>query len=219
MPRGTDESTSKTYFKITYENNDKDNGRPYFAEQKKVNGDWKGVSDDKFLEGHVIGIKKDQYEYRGKPQYTFEIIIDGGDETYALQLNYGYFTRNILNSIAAIDDLGKTKLKLDIYRNKDGFVTVAVKNTTNNPEGEKTEWLLDHTKLPKNGTEKWLDSFTYFIDAIADNLPKPVEGLSQDVEMDAPMQVPENVEKLADAIDADIEKKPKDDSAVDDLPF
>lgn len=201
MARGT-QTSNKTYFKIGYENNDKDNGKPFFGEQKKVNDKWESVTQDGFLEGHLKEIKKSSYDYRGKPQYTFEMLIDGGEENYALQLNYGFFTRSILNSLATIENFGEAKIKMEIYRNGDGYVTVATKNTTNDPKGERTDWLLPHADLPKTEDPKWNDSFSYFIDLIHKRLED---------EIGVPTN---NVDVLANAIDA-----PKPNEDVDDLPF
>lgn len=206
MARGTKQS-NKTYFKIGYENNDKDNGQPFFGEQKKEGDKWVVIAQDTFLEGYVKELKKSSYEYKNKPQYTFELVLDGGDENYALQLNYGFFTRNILNSLATIEDLGATKIKLEIWRNKDGFVTVGVKNTTVNPDGERTEWLLQQDKLPKTDEPKWLGSFDYFIDIIKQRLE-----LTQGVPTD------DKIAELAESIDA-IPSTDNDSEEVDDLPF
>jgi hypothetical protein len=174
MARGTQVS-NKTFFKISYEKNaqgaiDKDSGKPFFAEQRKEGDNWISVSEDTFLEGHIIGIKKDSYDYKNKPQYTFELVINGGEENYVLQMNYGYFTRNILNSLATIEDFQATKLRLEIWRNKEGFVTVGVKNSTHDPKGERTEWLLKQNTLPKSDDPKWLASFDYFINMISQRL-------------------------------------------------
>jgi hypothetical protein len=229
MARGT-QSSNKTYFKIAYEGNDKDNGQPFFSEQKKEGDNWVGISKDTFLEGKIIGISQGSYEYKNKPQYTFEIIIDGGDENYALQLNFGYFTRSILNSLAPITDLNGTKLRLEIWRNKDGYVTVAVKNSTVNPDGEKTEWLMDHKKLPKLDEPKWLESFTYFINVITANLPTGEAAGLGVVKMDG-----DNTEMIAETLEMTEEDKTiegmtegapttekkiaQNGEEVDDLPF
>lgn len=216
MARG-EQASNKTYFKIGYENNDKDNGKPFFGEQKKINDKWESVTKDTFLEGHLMAIKKSSYDYRGKPQYTFEMLINGGDENYALQMNYGFFTRSILNSLATIENFGATKIKMEIYRNKDGFISVAVKNTTNDPDGERTDWLMPHTDLPKTDDPRWLNSFAYFIDLIHKRLEDEVGVPTNDSEST-------NVftEKLAETIDAPIEKSEAPaggNDPVDKLPF
>lgn len=214
MPRGKQES-NKTYFKVAYENNNKDKGQPFFAEQKKVGDEWKGISEDTFLEGKIVGISNSSYEYKGEKQHVFELIINGGEENYALQLNYGYFTRSILNSIAPITDLANTELRLEIYRNKEGYTTVAVK-----ANGDRTDWLIPNKQLPASGEEKWNASFEHFIGIIKENIPKEKEpvGLKDKVDMDLP------VEKLAEAIDAekpeDINKSDTEDNIdPDSLPF
>jgi len=212
MPRG-EQTSNKTYFKVAYENNNKDKGNPFFAEQKKIGNEWTGVSHDTFLEGKVIGISKNSYEYKNETQYTFELLINGGDENYALQLNYGYFPRNILNSIASIKDLANTSIRLEIYRNKDGYVNVAVKNTTNKHEGERTDWLLEVNKLPKLKDEKWEDSFNYLIDIIKDNLLKSTaESPEMGAQNDNPIEEPQ-VESSKP------KQKPLEEMEDDDLPF
>lgn len=206
MARGT-ETSSKTYFKINYENKDKDGGKPFFSEQKKVGENWEGISKDTFLEGFITGVSQDSYEYRGKPQNTFELTINGGDETYNLQLNFGYFTRSILNSLAGVSDLGKSKIRLEIYRNQQGFVNVAVKDTTTDPKGVRTDWAIPNMDLPKKETEKWLPSFTHFIGVIKGKIPENSEvNHSQEEEETDPMAMEAEFAK---------QKENKDD----DLPF
>lgn len=231
MARGSKQS-NKTYFKVSYEKNangvvDKDNGRPLFAEQKKEGDNWINASEDTFLEGYIIGISKSSYEYKNKPQYTFEILINGGEENYALQLNYGFFTRNILNSIATIEDLAATKLRLEIWRNKNGFVTVGVKNSTHNPDGDRTEWLLKQDALPKTDDPKWLPSFDYFIDIIEKRLEMStgvptddsVNQLAEAMGAENPMEMEQEFTQRKAAETEKATQPTSETDKVDDLPF
>lgn len=208
MPRG-EQISNKTYFKIGYENNDKDNGKPFFSEQKKQGNEWISVSQDTFLEGELIGVSKSSYEYKNKLQHVFELLIDGGDENYALQLNYGYFTRSILNSLASVPSFGNVKIRLEIWRNKDGYVTVVVKYDTQ----ERIDWLLPNDKLPKLDDEKWLGSFDYFIGVISGNIPKKEKSEDHDPFSDEALS---QEQKFAEQ-KAEQQAPPPDEE--DDLPF
>lgn len=216
MARGKQES-SVVFFKVAYEDGNRETGKPYFAEQKKEGDSWLDSGDDTFLEGRVIGIEKGSYEYKkGKKtltQNTFKIKIDGGEEVYVIGFNYNYYSRNILNTIAAIQDLGSAVIKMSVYRNKDGFVSVY---TT--VDGEKTDWAIDAKKLPANDDAKWEASFDHFIDTISSNIPKQVDGLGGSFE-----SAVEEVDAEMDAHTKAAEKKSSKESVVveedDDLPF
>lgn len=175
MPRGVQESNN-VFFNITYENNDRDNGKPFFSEMKKSGDVWEPISQDTFLEGKLIKIEKSSYDYKkGKQtltQNTFKLKIDGGDETYSVDFNYNYYTRSMLNALSSIEDFSNTTVKISIYRNKDGFVSIY---TT--ADGEKSEWTIQPAKLPGKDDKKWLNSFDHFIDTINSNIPEQVDGL------------------------------------------
>jgi len=216
MARGKQES-NVIFFKVAYENNDKDAGKPFFAEQVKKGDSWVDSGDDTFLEGRVIGIEKGSYEYKkGKKtltQNTFKLKLDGGGETYVIGFNYNYYSRNILNTIAAIDDLGSAVVKMSVYRNKDGFVSIY---TTVN--GEKTDWAIDAKKLPSNEDDKWEASFDHFIDTISANIPAKVDGLGGSFD-DAVDSVAAEMRAHTEAANR---RASKDDVVVDDpqdLPF
>lgn len=153
------------YLKVVYENKDKDNGKPAFGVMEKVNDAWVVGQTDTTLSGRLIGIEKSSYEYKSKPQYQFKLKIQDDTDTFSLDLGYSFFSRNILNSISTIGKLETVDLEINIWRNKEGFVTVGVK-----ANGEKTEWKLKQSDLPKSDEPKWLASFDYFIDLITPNL-------------------------------------------------
>ncbi len=201
MARGKSDN-NKIYFKLQYENNDKDNGRPFFAEQKKVDGVWKGVTQDEYIEGKVLSVASSSYEYKKKTQYTYCLVMEDGEEVYSIEFGYGYFSRSILNSIASIKDLGDAVIRLEVYRNRDGFVNVAVKR-----DGDRTDWALEAKSLPKSEDEKWNGSFDYFIGLITNNIPEKKETA------DNPFLPDEHVVGDGDNV------KPSEEDEVKDLPF
>lgn len=157
----SNKSSNTKYVKVVYENGDKDNGAPSFGIQRKVNSKWEIVEQGNNLEGKIIGIEKKSYEYRGKDQHQFSVKVQSSGEDYALELGYGYYSRNVLNSLSGIGDLSGKNVEFSIYRNKDGFVSIY---TT--CDGEKIDWELEAKSLPGADDPKWLGSFDYFINKI-----------------------------------------------------
>jgi hypothetical protein len=209
MARGTQES-NKVFFKIDYENKDRDNGKPFFAEQKKVNGEWTSTGNDTYLQGILKSIKSSSYEYtKGKKkmtQHTFTVEINGGDEVYSLDLNYSYYSRSLLNSLSSVKDFSVADVKISVYRNKEDFV-----NLYTEVDGERTEWTIPPSKLPKKEDDKWLGSFDYFINMINDAIPNdPIEMLSESLHLETEAAI--NASSKSQNVEVG-------DDEDDDLPF
>ena len=209
-------NTNIKYVKVIYENNDKDKGKPSFGIQGKVEGIWKVVEQGDNLSGKIIGIEKDSYEFKGKPQRLFKLKVQDNDMNYSLDLGYGYYSRNVLNSLASIGDLTGHLIEFSVYRNKKDYVSIWVTN-----DGEKTEWDLDAKELPGTDDEKWDESFDYFINKISKNLaPDEISTLGdttkiEDIEYETPENSPDNKEESVQ----EEQSEEQEQKEADDLPF
>lgn len=169
---GLTSSTSNIkYVKVAYEGGDKDAGKPSFGVVGKKNDKWEVIETGTSISGKIIGIEKDQYEYRNKPQYQYKLKIQDGSDIFSLELGYGFFSRSLLNSISGIGDLSGKVITLSIYRSKKDFVTIYttyVEETDKGVSGseQRAEWELKPENLPGTDDDKWLDSFDYFINKI-----------------------------------------------------
>ena len=195
MARGTAQQSNKLMFKVAYENNKPKSGKPFFAEMVKNGDNWEPQGEDTFLEGKLVGIEKSSYVYEGDTNYTFKLIIDGGDETYSLELNYSYYTRSLLNSLSSITDFGLGTINISIYRNSKGYTTLMVRYSA----GE-CDWTIPFDKLPPVGDDKWIPSFDHFIGLIAKAIPEQLGGGSDD-------SMPNNMELETEHAEAVEEKK------------
>ena len=167
----SNKNSGQKFVKVHYEGGDKDSGTPTWGIQDKVEGKWEVVETGSNLTGKVVSIEKDSYDYRGQKQHKVKIGIKDGEELFMLELGYGYYSRNILNTLAGIGSLSGKEIDLSIYR-KDTFVSVF---TTCN--GEKTEWMTPAAELPKKDTDGWLDSFEMFINLISGNISDEADDL------------------------------------------
>jgi len=203
----SNKSSNKKYVKVVYENQDKENGKPSFAIVARKTSSWDIIEQGNNFSGTIVSIEKDQYEHRGKIQHKFKIGMQSEGENYSLELGYSYYSRNVLNSLAGIDDFTGKEINFSIYRNNDGFTSVF---TTCNEE--KTEWSMKAADLPKKDTDKWLASFQYFIDIIAGRVA-PTEEVS------APTPEVAFKDTEAGRIEAANAEKKDSSNEVDDLPF
>jgi hypothetical protein len=87
------------------------------------------------LSGKIVGVSAKTYDYKGDEKLSGKIILEdkSANEIYFIQFGQSSVARNLINSLAGINQPGE--IELGLYINKRGHATISV---TNN--GDKTEW-------------------------------------------------------------------------------
>lgn len=157
----SDKKPNQKFVKVVYENGDYKAGAPSFGIMGKIGGKWEVAERGNNLTGFVVGIETDAYQHRNVWQHQVKLKLQSDGENYSLELGYGYYSRNVLNSLAGVGDLSGKEIEFSIYRNKEDYVSIFVK-----ANGEKVDWAVEASKLPKDDDPKWMSSFDYLIEQI-----------------------------------------------------
>ena len=118
----------------------------------------KTISDgvEETLAGKIIGIVTTRYDYKGDDKLSAKLILEDvkSNEIYHIQFGQSGIARNIINSLAGINDYGWVSIGL--WLNKKGYPTVGVRNNN-----EKTAW---EWKPYGNDENEYLDKIVYVND-------------------------------------------------------
>lgn len=115
---------------------------PFFSvTQKDENGKYPEIKQVNSVSGHLVGIKKESYEWEGEKVNTFKLEMRDGDEVYIVTFGYNMISRNMLNCLAACENISTVELKVYVDK-KTGhqrmFTTV---------NGGKTGWKYESDVL------------------------------------------------------------------------
>lgn len=118
-------------FQLTKPNPDFDSVLPVSDENSKTISD--GVEET--LAGKIVGITSKRYDYKGDDKLSAKLVLEDvkSNEIYHIQFGQSGLARNIINSLAGINDYGWVSVGL--WLNKKGYPTVGIRNNN-----EKTAW-------------------------------------------------------------------------------
>ena len=138
MGYGTSQSKDYTYFKI--EGLKKGSQELYFKGKKKnADGKYEDIAEKPvWLDGHIVDIKTESYEYEGEIIEQIKITFNDGEDAIVLQGGYSGVMVSLVNCLLGAETLGKLYMKL--YVSKSGFPTMMVCH--NGESGEKLSWAI-----------------------------------------------------------------------------
>ena len=177
---------------------------PYFAETKVkriVDKDWKsdqrGVEIFDSYEGNFVKVEKGVWkseEYGEKTQMLIHFTADNGDEEI-LKCNVSSITRQLMNKLASIKEVGKLKLVLGATTADDGKVYPRVSVQVDGRKIPKEEIAIPREEqdklVEKEETKKGTN---YYYDKLDDKLFELCEKITPKETEDEKFEVKEEKE-------------------------
>lgn len=177
---------------------------PYFAETKVkriVDKDWKsdqrGVEIFDSYEGNFVKVEKGTWkseEYGDKTQMLIHFIGDNGEEE-TLKCNVSSITRQLMNKLASVKEVGKLKLVLGATTADDGKVYPRVSVQVDGKKISKDEIAIPREEqdklVEKEETKKGTN---YYYDKLDDKLFELCEKITPKETEDEKFEVKEEKE-------------------------
>ncbi len=177
---------------------------PYFAETKVkriVDKDWKsdqrGVEIFDSYEGNFVKVEKGTWkseEYGDKTQMLIHFIGDNGEEE-TLKCNVSSITRQLMNKLAPVKEVGKLKLVLGATTTDDGKVYPRVSVQVDGRKISKDEIAIPREEqdklVEKEETKKGTN---YYYDKLDDKLFELCEKITPKETEDEKFEVKEEKE-------------------------
>lgn len=177
---------------------------PYFAETKVkriVDKDWKsdqrGVEIFDSYEGNFVKVEKGTWkseEYGEKTQMLIHFTADNGDEE-TLKCNVSSITRQLMNKLASVKEIGKLKLVLGATTADDGKVYPRVSVQVDGRKISKDEIAIPREEqdklVEKEETKKGTN---YYYDKLDDKLFELCEKITPKETEDEKFEVKEEKE-------------------------
>ena len=142
---GSGDITNTTFFRI---NGLKKGSTPeelYFKGQKHDGKEYVDIDEKPtFIEGTLKEVTPRSFEYEGRTIRSFKVVLEDFDGRYSLDTGFSSLGVNILNTLAAADNIGKVKLSL--YTNKKGYPSIFV---SLNDSSELPKWKWTFEELDK----------------------------------------------------------------------
>jgi hypothetical protein len=138
-------NSTATYLKLRSKTSDTDN-TPFFGKQQKVNAKWEITERFNSVDGKLVSLTHDTYEYEGETKYKCVITLEDFDGTKTVvESNFNNVLYSILNSFANYED-GIIDINLWLSKEKEGkkYAQGGV-----NIGGNKLEWKYKFSDLPK----------------------------------------------------------------------
>lgn len=141
------EQSSNLYLKLKAKTSDTD-PTPFFGKQEKQGNEY--VITEKFnkVDGKIISLETDTYEYQGETKSKFKIILQDADgsKTY-IEGNFNSLAYSIFNSLAGTHNLNFIAIEVWLdkeVKNGKQYAQCKVLN-----DGERTNWKYNWNDVPK----------------------------------------------------------------------
>lgn len=209
------EQSSITYLKLKAKTSDTD-PTPYIGQNEKSGNGWAITKTFNSVDGHLIEIGSESYEYEGETKHKCKMKLRDDDGSITiLESNFNNMLYSILNSLAGTQNPELINIDIWLGKSKEGsdkrYAQCAVKNN-----GEKTAWLYDWNNVPKSrkvqvpGTKKTVTDDSEVIE-FWDGVIKAISAkLKPANQKETNVTIPVEADDLSDQI-------PPDNK--DDLPF
>lgn len=131
--------------------------KPYFSvTQRNEEGKYVETTRATSVCGALTGLRVSESSYQGTPYSRIAISLSDKGENYVLDLRHNISTRSLFNSLFSFQNKGA--LSVEIYRNKAGYTSYALKEN-----GEALHWKHKLEDLPKVeektiGRKKFVDT-------------------------------------------------------------
>ena len=140
--------TGATYLKLKAKTSDTD-PTPYFGRTEKKDGEWVITDHYNSVDGQLIDISHDTYEYEGEEKNKVQFVLQDPDGSKTIvESNFNNLVYGILNSLAGCDKPGFIDINVWLGKQKEGsekrYASAAMTN-----DGQKAGWKYEYASLPQ----------------------------------------------------------------------
>lgn len=190
-----------------------------FIVVKKVDGEYKQISQAEAYEGNLVGLSFSTYEYEGREKFKINLKFSSKrDGTEIVSMTANNVSASILNKLASLDDLTNIRITISLYKNKKDFISDYVE-ITGTEEG--LSWKYDWTKL--QSVMKSKERLEAFVESLQDKIDQDqvnIEKFEEESQQNSPEDFYKNAAKDArDIGDEDVPEEKGDNFNEKDDPF